>query len=210
MSRETREFVAGAGLRVLLAAMVFVGCLWMMSLIAHAQSAGPASAMERIATAEGSGAPAATPAPAAPTTIAPVAAAPGSGAAAPSNEQLIREGQLVLKAAEEAAGAKAGQFLLWAGFVALLFKFLLDLVRRFGGLLNQQWMRIVTLLLGLGVFLASNLAAGLPWWQALILSLSGPGATVIDWLGNLLLPGKWAAAAVRAEQKASIRALTGV
>jgi hypothetical protein len=39
--------------------------------------------------------------------------------------------------------------------------------------------RITTLVLGIVVYGVSTVVSGVPWWEALFLSLSGPGAMVV-------------------------------
>lgn len=68
--------------------------------------------------------------------------------------------------------------------LATLFKLLLSGVKLAGGL--SIWgerqgavIRIITLCLGICVYFASSIVAGMPWWEAFFLALSGPGAMVV-------------------------------
>lgn len=76
--------------------------------------------------------------------------------------------------------------------LATLFKLLLSGVKLVGGMtfLTQRQksvIRLTTIGLGIGVYLTSSLVAGMPWWEALFLSLSGPGAMAVHEYSRLFL-----------------------
>jgi len=91
---------------------------------------------------------------------------------------------------------KTEKLLIILGLLAALFKLLISLLKVlskwFTSKVGGTVIRISTLVLGVGVFLVTNLALKMPWYDAVWLSLSGPGALVlheltllIPWLRNL-------------------------
>ena len=88
------------------------------------------------------------------------------------------------QAVKAADGNKARLFAILAG-LAVAFKFLLSLLKVFvkanfwKGAKAKWILRLSAAGLGLAVFLCANLATGMPWFDALLLGLSGPGAIVI-------------------------------
>lgn len=102
-----------------------------------------------------------------------------------SYEQVSSEVQDAIRAVADIRSAdRAGKLAGVMALLAALFKLLLSSVKAMG--LLTFWrrrqaavIRITTLVLGIAVFLMSNLLAGMPWWEALMLSLSGPGSMVV-------------------------------
>ena len=76
--------------------------------------------------------------------------------------------------------------------LAALFKLLLSGVKMTGGLTflgdrQKAVIRLTTIGLGIGVYLTSSLVGGMPWWEALFLSLSGPGSMAVHEYSRLFL-----------------------
>jgi hypothetical protein len=127
--------------------------------------------------------------------VAPISAADQIRALADGSvsiEQVSDELQDAFQAVQDARAAdRAGRLAAMMAALAAAFKLLLSLVKVAGGL--SIWkkrqaaiIRLVTLVLGIGVFGISSIVAGMPWWEALFLSLSGPGAMVVHEYSRLL------------------------
>lgn len=91
---------------------------------------------------------------------------------------------LVDKVADARVADKATRLMAWLAALAAMFKLLLSAVKALG--LFKLWgekqaavIRIVTLLLGIGVYCATSIVGGMIWYEALFLGLSGPGSMVI-------------------------------
>jgi len=88
------------------------------------------------------------------------------------------------QAVKTADGAKAKFLTIFAG-LAVLFKLLLSLMKvvvkaDFWKGAKAKWIiRCGTAALGLAVFLCANLGAGVPWYDAILMGLSGPFAIVV-------------------------------
>lgn len=102
-----------------------------------------------------------------------------------SYDQVSNETKAVLEAVTALRAAdRAGKLAALGLLLAALFKLLLSAVKATGAL--SIWkdrqaavIRFTTLLLGVAVYSVSNLIAGVPWWEALALSLSGPGSMIV-------------------------------
>lgn len=94
-----------------------------------------------------------------------------------------------LRAADRAKKLAALMLLL-----AMLFKVLLSGVKALGAL--SIWperkaaiIRFTTLILGVIVYSVANLLGGVPWWEALALSLSGPFSMIVHEYSRLFKQG---------------------
>jgi len=100
-------------------------------------------------------------------------------------EELSDDVQTAIAAVSDLRAAdRTGRLAALMALLAALFKILLSGVKALKGFTfwkrrQAATIRITTLMLGIGVFLFSNLMAGMPWWEALMLSLSGPGSMVM-------------------------------
>ena len=86
-------------------------------------------------------------------------------------------------AAAQKADATA-RLAAWLAALAALFKLLLSAVKAVGGFTfwkerQSAVIRMTTLFLGVGVYFVSSLVGGMPWYEALLLSLSGPGSMIV-------------------------------
>jgi hypothetical protein len=129
-----------------------------------------------------------------------------SPAVPPTTEELLATGSAALKqvvaAVEAEKDSKGIQWVAWAGALAMVFTLLLGLLRKWGGLLlNEQHLRVATLLLGLLAGLCASLALGAPDWAALVMAASGPGSMLVYAIVDLFRPGSWAKAQERADEK---------
>jgi hypothetical protein len=75
--------------------------------------------------------------------------------------------------------------------LAAIFKMLLSLAKTAASMgiwskFQGGVIRLVTVCLGVAVFCTSSIAGGLPWWEALMLSFSGPGALVLHEYSSLV------------------------
>lgn len=83
-----------------------------------------------------------------------------------------------------------------AAALAVALKFLLSFLEKwkgyFTGVKGRAWLKVVTLVVGLVAFVATNVGMGLPIWQSLILAGGGPGAILVHELQKLIpvLTGK--------------------
>jgi hypothetical protein len=91
---------------------------------------------------------------------------------------------LVDKVATARQADKTARLMAWLAALAAIFKLLLSAVKALG--LLSLWkerqagvIRIITLLLGIGVYCATSIVGGMIWYEALFLGLSGPGSMVI-------------------------------
>lgn len=88
------------------------------------------------------------------------------------------------RSVKDANGSKAKMFAIFAA-LAIVFKLLLSLLKvvvkvEFWKGAKAKWiLRCVTAALGLAVFLFASLGTGTPWYDAVVLGLSGPFAIVV-------------------------------
>ena len=81
----------------------------------------------------------------------------------------------------------AGKLVAMSALLAAIFKLLLSLLKLTSGLFkNKVVPKLTALSLGLLVYVFANLALGMPWLDALILALSGPGAIVFHEITKLI------------------------
>lgn len=123
-----------------------------------------------------------------PTTVALPADVSGTTNALEAAKDVLTEGKVVITVANEyftgskdgdEAAKKLGLFAL----ITAILKLLLSLLKLTGAFWKEdrgKWvLRVVTLTLGIVVAVVSSLAAGMPWWDAVFLGLSGPGAVAL-------------------------------
>ena len=83
--------------------------------------------------------------------------------------------------------ARSGALIAIAGLLATAFRFLLALLKTFSGVFkNKITPKVAALVLGLLVYVASVLVAGVPWYEAVILAGSGPGAILVNELLKMI------------------------
>ncbi len=106
----------------------------------------------------------------------------------------VEDGVAVVNAVKDLADADSDvdNKLLITALLAAIFKFLLDAIKLTGKFSDKAKeffasqtgrivLRLSTLVLGAGVMLVANLAAGVPWIEAVIMGLgAGPGALAVN------------------------------
>jgi hypothetical protein len=111
----------------------------------------------------------------------------------PPNEDVIIDeadrdtAERVAEAWAAAQGALSGPTLVAVtSAISAVLWLLINLLRRFGAhWLKGNTIRWLTLGVGALAWMLGEIAAGLPWWQALYLGISGPGAIVVDQLARI-------------------------
>lgn len=77
-----------------------------------------------------------------------------------------------------------------AGALAILLKMLMSVLKSWKGRVHtdrdKAIIRAATLGISVLTFLATNVGAGLPWWQALVISGGGPGAIAVHEIMKLI------------------------
>ena len=96
-----------------------------------------------------------------------------------------------LKKGEDAEGNKIPKLILICALLAAIFKVLLSILKVVSKWFKSEKGKLVlklsTLVLGFGTFLVTHLTMDMSWYEALWLSLSGPGALVIQALRHHFL-----------------------
>jgi len=114
---------------------------------------------------------AATPLPAAAAAARPAAVAPDPLAGEPGDP--LKLGAAAVEAAKDAA--QTPTVFAVSGAIAAVLWLIVAVLRRWGGvLLDGNKVRILSLIVGGLAGCAGQLADGLPWWQVVVLALSGP------------------------------------
>jgi hypothetical protein len=76
------------------------------------------------------------------------------------------------------------KFIAAAGSIAVFLKLLLSILKDcqpyFDTESGKKWIKIITVVVGLLTYFVSNIACGAPWYQAVILSLGGPAAILVN------------------------------
>lgn len=88
------------------------------------------------------------------------------------------------KVAAAQKASAAARLAAWLAALAAAFKLLLSAVKAVGGFTfwkerQSAVIRMVTLFLGVSVYFVSSIVGGMPWYEALFLSLSGPGSMIV-------------------------------
>jgi len=96
----------------------------------------------------------------------------------------VIDGVAAVKAAK---GDKTAMFLAISGLIAAILKLLLWAARTWFRKLFEKGfvLRIICVVVGFAVYLLSDFAAGVEWYNALILALGGPGAILITELQKI-------------------------
>lgn len=124
----------------------------------------------------------------------------------PTVTEVIKNAEEAIKLTKEyAAGQKAGKddtesgvkkALALFGIISIILKLLLSLLKTVAPFFNTNpkaslILRLGTIVVGVLVFIFSDLALGMPWWEALIAGMSGPGAVLwheyskmLPWFGK--------------------------
>ena len=123
---------------------------------------------------------------------APDAGVPSAGAIVAQAGEVVGAVGAV-RAAKPGAATRIAVMLL----LAALFRLGISVARAANARLHRQWITVATLTLGVGVFLCSHLALGIPLWQAVGLAMAGPLAQAVDGWVRLLKPSEWAKAAAK-------------
>lgn len=86
---------------------------------------------------------------------------------------------------------RTAKIIAGAAVLAVILKGLLSMLRSWKSYFKTEkgkaWVRVITILVGAGAFVAANVGMGLPWWQALILAGGGPGAIWFHEMTDLVL-----------------------
>jgi hypothetical protein len=101
----------------------------------------------------------------------------------------------IARAIDDVRVKRTNRLMLWAALLAAIFKLLLSGVKITGGMPDfwkgergKAALRLTTLGFGGLVYLASTLAMGMSWWEALLLAMSGPASMIIHEYSRLI-PG---------------------
>jgi hypothetical protein len=77
-----------------------------------------------------------------------------------------------------------------AAAIAAALKLLLSSLKQWAGFFKtdkqKAALKVITLFVGLGAFMATNIGFGMPWWEALIVAGGGPGSMLIHDLTKLI------------------------
>jgi len=130
-------------------------------------------------------------------------------ASQPTVNEIVDGAKDVMAKAKELSAAKTGRLLILFALLAAVFKLLLSVVKVinpwFGSDKGKKALRITTLVLGLGTYLVTNLAMKMPWYEAIWLACSGPGALMIHEL-SMLIP--WFSSMKAARDAKQVAAVT--
>jgi hypothetical protein len=100
------------------------------------------------------------------------------------------------QASENRTVSNAGKMAAGAAIFAVILKLLLSGISNWRDYFNtdkgKAWVRLITLIVGFLAFIATNIGLKMPWWQALILALGGPGAILVHEITKIIpaLQGK--------------------
>lgn len=138
-------------------------------------------------------------------TVAPEVAP--SDAPPPSLEEILADAPELVAAVRAALGAKAERVAAWASALAVLFSILVSVARRYGGAVfhNKQTPRLIVLVGGFLVFLASYVGAGWHGWEALAVAVGPPLAILVHEIAKLAKPSKWRDFALKATELMALR-----
>ena len=85
------------------------------------------------------------------------------------------------EAIKDAKGDRTAMFLAISTLIAAILKIALDVLKMFGGMFkNKNALKITLLVIGFLIALFSQFALGVPWYNALLLGLAGPGAILVN------------------------------
>lgn len=91
---------------------------------------------------------------------------------------------------EDDISDKMAKAIAAAGALALFLKMLMSVLKSWKGRVHtdrdKALIRAATLIVSVLTFLATNVGAGLPWWQALVISGGGPGAIALHEIMKLI------------------------
>ena len=93
-----------------------------------------------------------------------------------------------VEAAKAAEGDKAAMFMAISAIIATVLKILLSLLKLTGASIfkNKYFLKIAPLALGFLIYLFADFAAGVTWYDAIIVAAGGPGAILFNELWKLL------------------------
>ena len=87
------------------------------------------------------------------------------------------------KAAQERTMLRAAKLASIAAIIAVVLKTLLSMLAGWKDYFQtdkgKAWLRLITLIVGFVAFVATNIGFGIPWWQALVVAVGGPGAILV-------------------------------
>jgi hypothetical protein len=94
----------------------------------------------------------------------------------------------VVEEIKEAKGDKTAMFMAISALIAIALKVLLSLLKLTGAAIfkNSTFLKIVPLVLGVLIYLFADFAAGVVWYEALIVAAGGPGAILFNEVWELL------------------------
>lgn len=108
-------------------------------------------------------------------------------AAAKTTEKKVAE---VRAAEEQSKEEQMAKTIAGAASLAVALKILLSLLDKwkgyFKGSKGKAWLKVVTLVVGILAFVATNVGLGVPFWQSLILAGGGPGAILVHELARII------------------------
>jgi hypothetical protein len=93
-------------------------------------------------------------------------------------------------ASKDRTVSSAGKMAAIAATLAIVLKMLLSALAGWKSYFvtdkGKAYLRLITVGVGFIAFIATNLGFGIPWWQALILALGGPGAILVHELTKIM------------------------
>jgi hypothetical protein len=91
---------------------------------------------------------------------------------------------------EKAKDERMAKIIAGAAAMAVLLKILISLMDVWKGYFNtdkqKAWLKISMVVVGVVVFVATNIGYGIPWWQAMILAGGGPASLAVHEVMRLI------------------------
>lgn len=89
---------------------------------------------------------------------------------------------------KSAKGDKTAMFMAISALIATVLKVLFSLLKLTGAAIfkNKTFLKIAPLVLGLLIYLFTDFAAGVVWYEALIVGMGGPGAILFNEVWKLM------------------------
>jgi len=83
------------------------------------------------------------------------------------------------------------KFVAMMGVIAVVLKFVLSLIKTWKKTFfktdrGKAGVRVAVIVIGLAIFITTNMGFGIPWWQAVILALGGPLSVAVHEFQKLI------------------------